>query len=110
SVDEVVLPLLSDDQQERLEARGFLGNYVIDRATVCYRTEIAVRCTFMPPAQWEGVVDGLVDLGESQGIANACLVLHLKKYQGATWTRLEEIQKNILPGEEAQTNLLVRRW
>lgn len=43
-LDEAILPRLSPEQRDELEAAGFLGRYALDARTVCcYRAEVAVR-------------------------------------------------------------------
>lgn len=42
-LDDVLLPRLSPAWQQRLGDVGFLGGYVLDAETVCYRTQVATR-------------------------------------------------------------------
>lgn len=42
-LDDALLPRLSPAWQQRLGDVGFLGGYVLDAETVCYRTQVAAR-------------------------------------------------------------------
>lgn len=43
NIDMSIMPDLSADQKRHLDAEGFLGNYIFDRSTFCFRTQAAVR-------------------------------------------------------------------
>lgn len=43
SIDTYILADLTPDQKRHLDAEGFLGNYIFDRSTFCFRTQAAVR-------------------------------------------------------------------
>ncbi|KAH7342382.1 hypothetical protein BKA65DRAFT_503985, partial [Rhexocercosporidium sp. MPI-PUGE-AT-0058] len=66
-LDCYVLGLLSADKKEVLEEEGFLGNYVLDRETVCYRTQVALRLACLPVGQWRRFVAGSDDGEKDQG-------------------------------------------
>jgi hypothetical protein len=43
SITSLILPRLSAAHQEILEREGFLGNYMFDKSTFCFRTQAAAR-------------------------------------------------------------------
>ena len=53
SLDEVILPLFSKDQSQALEEARFLGGFVLDKDSVCYRTQAALRLVSMPIEAWQ---------------------------------------------------------
>ncbi|KAK4102155.1 SET domain-containing protein [Parathielavia hyrcaniae] len=114
-LDDAVVPELSPAQRGLLEARGFLGGYVLDAGTVCYRTQVALRllcCASSSSSvrEWEALVDEGEDGGEGlQGEVDGLLVNILKKYRGvvqATITELETLEV----GEAGQREMLRTRW
>jgi hypothetical protein len=52
-LDEVILPLLSKDQQTVLDKTGFLGHYILDKEVTCYRTRVALNLLCMPLRTWQ---------------------------------------------------------
>jgi hypothetical protein len=78
-LDAYILPLFSAKQKERLEERGFLGKYVLDRKEVCYRTQVALRILVLPIRKWERFVDGLEDGEKEQGAVDKWLGKMLKR-------------------------------
>jgi hypothetical protein len=69
SLDEVILPLFSEEQKHKLKEAGFLGNFILDRETVCYRTQIALRLLCMPPDRWERLVANSLEDGDKHQVA-----------------------------------------
>jgi len=65
SLDEFILPLLGVQQQDMLERAGFLGKYILDKHTVCYRTQVALRSLSLSSRKWQRFVGGL-DTGEKE--------------------------------------------
>lgn len=57
-LDEVVLSRLTASQKERLKGVGFLGRYVLDRETVCHRTQVALRLLCCRVGEWVRFVNG----------------------------------------------------
>ncbi|PSR83846.1 hypothetical protein BD289DRAFT_506428 [Coniella lustricola] len=101
-LDDALLPSLSPSQQEDLEDVGFLGNYTLDRQTVCHRTQVALRLllTSVPAHRggitmnsWRRFVSGLDDGEKSQRAAEGLLVQVLKEYdEGVVEERLEALE------------------
>jgi hypothetical protein len=110
-LDAYILPLFSAKQKERLEERGFLGKYVLDRKEVCYRTQVALRILVLPIRKWERFVDGLEDGEKEQGAVDKMLGKMLKEFKEEAKEKIEAI---VGLGEEVgmeyQRDMLRRRW
>jgi len=48
SIDSLIVPDLGDSRKQYLGEEGFLGNYIFDKSTFCYRTQAAVRMLLIP--------------------------------------------------------------
>jgi hypothetical protein len=109
-LDDAVLPELSGEQKERLEERGFLGNYVLDAKTVCYRTQVALRLLCVPVGQWERLVFEGEDGGEVlQEQVDRLLLKVLRKYRGMVDKTVQELG-DLEDDHPEQTELLRTRW
>ncbi|KAK0729726.1 hypothetical protein B0H67DRAFT_477610 [Lasiosphaeris hirsuta] len=110
-LDEVVLAELDAKQRERLEERGFLGGYVLDADTVCYRTQVALRLLCVPLREWRRSVDGGVCEGEeaAQAKVDRLLLKLLRKYLGKIDKTLETLGTLDI-GEAGQREMLSMRW
>ncbi|KAL2128829.1 hypothetical protein VTI74DRAFT_8593 [Chaetomium olivicolor] len=109
-VDEAVMPELGEEQTRVLEERGFLGNYVLDEGTVCYRTQVAVRLLCVPREEWERLLDEGEDGGqEVQRRVDRLLVGMLGKYRERIDGKIRELE-SIEVGEACQRKMLVMRW
>lgn len=110
SLEEVILPLFSEEQKQKLKEAGFMGNFVLDRTTVCYRTQVALRLLCMPPNRWQRLVEkGLGDDDKHQMAVNNILLKALKVRLDDVHERLGEI-KVLDCGLFSQRNTLSRRW
>lgn len=118
-LDDVLLPRLSARQRDLLEARDFLGNYMLDRQTVCYRTEVALRLlacqsSSSSTAAWEAFVDGGDGGGERQQEKADRLLLGLlsKHRRGVVQKRVAALEgpRMAAVGTAAQRGLLAARW
>ena len=110
-LDAYVLPLFSMKQKERLEERGFLGKYVLDRKDVCYRTQVALRILVLPIRKWERFVDGL-DAGEKeQGAVDQVLGKVLREYEKEVKEKISAV-KDLAEdvGMKCQRDMLKKRW
>lgn len=108
-LDEVIMPELSANQKEMLEDRGFFGGYVLDRAQVCYRTQVAIRTLCCNSRQWGRFVDGTDDGERSQGDVNKRLVDMLRQYRDTIKQRVGGAEGST-EGKSSQKALLVCRW
>ncbi|KAH8661948.1 hypothetical protein BX600DRAFT_306972 [Xylariales sp. PMI_506] len=119
-LDEVLLPRLGGGSggsaaaaatgwRDRLEAKGFLGGYVLDSEQVCYRTQVAVRTLCCGVREWIRFVDGEDDGAASQAAVDKLLVEMLQDYVRVIEERAKEIE-GIKEGEECQKELLLERW
>lgn len=110
-LDSYILPLFSSKQKERLEERGFLGKYVLDRRDVCYRTQVALRILVLPAKKWERFVDGLEDGEKEQGTVDKVLGKVLRQFEKEVKEKIKEVMGL---GEdvwmECQKDMLRRRW
>ncbi|KAI1116693.1 SET domain-containing protein [Nemania sp. NC0429] len=108
-LDEPLLARLDAGQMERLDAAGFLGRYVLDRETVCHRTQVALRALCCAPAEWARFVDGS-DHGEaSQGAVDALLLDLLREYALKVDGAIERVRR-LEVGEKLQREILTERW
>jgi hypothetical protein len=110
-LDEAVLPSLSGARRELLDEMGFLGNYVLDAGTVCYRTQVAVRLLCVSPGEWERLVHEGEDGGEAlQEEVDRLLVGMLRRYRGTVEGRVQEIEGLVGVGLPCQREVLCTRW
>lgn len=95
-LDDALVPALSRSQKEDLEDVGFLGDYVLDKDTVCHRTEVAARILLtgrggernntrhgggsLSMEDWRRFVNGLDDGERSQRRVDTIIVALLKDY------------------------------
>ncbi|KAI1411375.1 SET domain-containing protein [Hypoxylon sp. FL1857] len=108
-LDDVLLPRLSARQKERLEEVGFLGKYVLDRETVCYRTQVAARLLCCGAREWKRFVDGIDDGERSQqGVDQLILDLLREQKQNAEKT-ISEVEA-LTAGDQQQREVLIKRW
>ncbi|KAK3906587.1 ribosomal lysine N-methyltransferase set11 [Staphylotrichum tortipilum] len=109
-LDDAVLPELGKEHKARLDERGFLGNYVLDAKTVCYRTQVALRLLCAPAGQWERLVFEGEDGGEAlQEEVDRLLVKVLRKYRGVVERTIHELE-DIEVGQAEQRDMLCTRW
>ncbi|KAK3298349.1 uncharacterized protein B0H64DRAFT_384813 [Chaetomium fimeti] len=92
-LDDALLPALGAAHRALLEERGFLGNYVVDAGTVCYRTQVALRVLCVSPGQWERLVSEGEDGGEAlQEEVDRLLLGLLRRYRGTVAGKIEEVE------------------
>jgi hypothetical protein len=110
SLDDLILPLFSEAQKQMLKEVNFLGNFVLDSETVCYRTQLALRLLCMSPKKWQCLVaNGLEDNDKHQVAVNKILLEALK-------TRLDQVHEKLKQvealdcGLPVQRETLKRRW
>ncbi|KAI1140650.1 SET domain-containing protein [Hypoxylon sp. FL0543] len=108
-LDDVLLPRLSTQQKERLEEVGFLGKYVLDRETACYRTQVAVRQLCCGAREWKRFVDGIDDGERSQQGADQLILDVLREQKRNIKKTISEVEA-LNAGDKQQTEVLVKRW
>lgn len=131
-LDDVLLPRLSDSAKDKLSEVGFLGGYVLDAGTVCYRTQVALRALCCLPAGREEEWRRFLEDGEDadvarQGEIDQVFVNLLEEYRvqtiGKTIAKVtamdadddeeereEESAKKSSSSTKAQRELLCKRW
>jgi len=110
SLDNILLPLFSEDQKKNLEDEGFLGKFVLDGETVCYRTQVALRLLCMPAKKWRALVaNGLEEKDEYQMSVNETLRNALKLNLESVERQIERIEVLDL-GLDSQRKALSTRW
>lgn len=125
-LDDAVLPALSRRQREEVDDAGFLGNYVLDRDTVCHRTQVAVRILAVDSGRrgggltmgkWHRFVKGLDDGEGSQAEVDALLVDLLGDYEDTIKSKVRDLKKWKVGDEdgaedinESRRELLLGRW
>ncbi|KAJ3944091.1 uncharacterized protein N0V96_005615 [Colletotrichum fioriniae] len=108
-IDDVLLPRLSAAHRRRLEERGFLGNYVIDAETVCYRTQVALRTLVLPARRWAQFVDGFADGEAEQPEVDVLLREMLSAYDVDIESKIKTV-RGLDEGEQFQRDMVVARW
>jgi hypothetical protein len=109
TLDEYILPRLSEKQKEHLKDERVLGKYVLDRETVCHRTQIALRMLVLPLGRWRRFVDGIDDGVGDQPAVDQYLKGVLEEYQSDVRVKLEAIS-GLEIGLGSQRDTLKRRW
>jgi hypothetical protein len=108
-LDQVILPELSAQQQKLLEEEGFLGNYVLDQDTVCYRTQAALRLLCVPVKRWVLFLAGEDDNEVDQKQVDEILSKLLRRYLKLAKENMKSIGSSTL-GLDPQRDALERRW
>lgn len=109
SLDEFVLSRLDAAQKSRLEEAGFLGRYVMDRETVCHRTQVALRLLCCTVGEWMRFVNGHDDGEASQGAVDSLLTSMLWEYAAKVADMLERVRQ-LEASEEIPRATLIERW
>lgn len=108
-LDEVLLERLDEGQKERLDSVGFLGRYVLDRETVCHRTQVALRVLCCTAGEWMRFVSGSDDGEASQGVVDALLLELLREYAVKVDGAIERVRR-LEVGKRLQREILGERW
>jgi len=108
SLDQFILPLLSNKQKDDLEAAGFLGKYVLDINGVCYRTEIALRILCLSPKKWHRSIDGSDDGEAIQATVDQLVINVLLEFNSHVSEMLLKVSK--IDSELAGQETLSERW
>ncbi|OBT49467.1 hypothetical protein VE00_00325 [Pseudogymnoascus sp. WSF 3629] len=108
-LDSVIIPKMDAVQLQLVRDAGYLGNYVLDKESVCYRTEVALRALCMPARRWERFVDSGVDGQHDQAMADELLIKVLKLYVAKAQNLIEQLL-SLEVKDRSQVETLVRRW
>jgi hypothetical protein len=110
SLDDLIIPLFSEEQKQTLKEVDFLGNFVLDREMVCYRTQVALRLLCMSSNRWQYLVaNGLEDNDKHQATVNKILLEVLKTHLDHVHEKLKQVE--VLDyGLPIQRDTLKRRW
>lgn len=120
-LDQAILPSLSQPRKDDLEDVSFLGNYVLDKETVCHRTQVALRLLLtdmrngISVDQWQEFVNGMDDGEKSRRRADAVLVSLLKDYGSEVSDKMAKLKSLIFEADtetlnESRRGLLLARW
>ncbi|KAI1328632.1 SET domain-containing protein [Xylariaceae sp. FL0255] len=111
-LDEVILSRFNEKQKDKLEEFGFLGNYVVDKETVCHRTQVALRLLYCKAGEWRKFVAGVTDGETSQPAVDKLLLEVLKETKRKAEAMIEEIEDLFSLPEKHwdQRDVLIRRW
>jgi hypothetical protein len=109
TLDEYLIPRLSEKQKEMLKEARFLGKYVVDGKMVCHRTQIVLRMLVLPVGRWRRFVSGNDDGEKDQDAVNEVLKRVLEEYRADVQARLGEVEESDV-GMECQRDTLRRRW
>lgn len=109
TLDPYIIPLLSDKQKLCLEDAGFLGKYILDRDTVCHRTQVVLQIFCLPIGRWKRFAGGLDDGYEDKIVVNNHLLSILEQYKNDATKMLLSLPK-INSGLPSQRQMLSRRW
>lgn len=108
-LDSYILPQLSSKQCQLLKDVGFFGNYVLDKQTICYRTQVVLRLFRVPPRSWRRFVAGFDDEEVGQSVSNQLLFRVLQSYKIDVMFALEQVLVTE-SRHNYQRNIRSRRW
>ena len=109
-LDDILLPLFSEDQKQKLEEENFLGKFVLDTEAVCYRTQVSLRLLCMPANRWQVLVTkGVEEKDKYQVTVDAILQNALKLYLKSIDKQIRRVE--VLGfGLDSQRRTLITRW
>lgn len=106
-IDHLILPMLTKSQTNLLEQHNYLGDYTLDAAGVCYRTQVALRSTFTSAKKMEQFLAGEWDGEKDDAKVDAKRNSILEKFQHEIEVKLAEL---IEMEDSAAVSALVMRW
>jgi hypothetical protein len=119
TLDHLILPLLSKEQEEILKEDKFYGKYILSpESSTCHRTQSALRLLTFPYRRYAAFISGSDDGSAEQHSVNTYLRKLLERYQREIIENEEAVEglvvKRSLRGaagvSEAQKETLRRRW
>ncbi|KFY35378.1 hypothetical protein V494_05973 [Pseudogymnoascus sp. VKM F-4513 (FW-928)] len=108
-LDGVIITEMDAEQHELVKDAGYLGNYILDKESVCYRTEVALRALCMPARRWQRFVDTGDEGKHDQATADKLLTKVLKLYMEKAQGIIEQLL-SLEVKDTSQVETLVRRW
>lgn len=110
SLDDVILPLFSEKQKKMLKDEGYLGSFLLDKETVCYRTIVALRLLCMPLRKWRrSLANGFDEDDIYQRPVNELLLRPLGSYLELVDRKLQHISM-VVAGTSSQRDIVRKRW
>ncbi|KFY18350.1 hypothetical protein V493_08695 [Pseudogymnoascus sp. VKM F-4281 (FW-2241)] len=108
-LDSVIIPEMDTEQLELVKESGYLGTYVLDKESVCYRTEVALRALCTPARRWQRFVDSGEDGEHDQAIVDELLIKVLNLYVAKAQNLIKQLL-SLEVNDRSQVETLVRRW
>lgn len=108
-LDSVIVSQMDPEQLELVKDAGYLGNYVLDKDGVCYRTEVALRALCIPARRWQRFVDSGDDGEHDQAMVDKLLTKVLKLYAAKAQNLIKQLL-SLEVEDRGQVETLVRRW
>lgn len=108
SLDAYILPQLSKEEKDMLESRSFLGSYMLDAETVCYRTQVSLRAMCLSEEQWLDFLAGQREEDVDQRKVDDMLLKLLRKFDKDI-ERMKEAVNDVSVGDVMRT-MLRDRW
>ncbi|GAB7356010.1 hypothetical protein MBLNU459_g6634t1 [Dothideomycetes sp. NU459] len=115
-LDHVVIPRLTEAQQNALQDVGFLGGYSLDPNSdeICFKTHVAVRSVLLTANEWEHYMGSGEDLAlDQEREVRAWLTPALEAYIDEAETAVDRLEISIQDAEgslKEKLDLLRRRW
>ncbi|KAG4027035.1 hypothetical protein MFRU_033g00060 [Monilinia fructicola] len=109
TLDPWITPLLTPEQREHLQEMGFLGSYMLDGDTICYRTQVVLRILSLPVGRWKRFVQGLESEEISQEAADKVLLRILTVGKTEAIEMIKRVGDS-QAGLDGQRDTLNRRW
>lgn len=111
SIDAIITPLVSKEQQDTLIEEGFWGRYVLDTNGVCYRTRVVLGLLCMSASKWRKALSGGFAIEEKdQQKANGILLKALTPERDEIEGKIRQVEKLRDIKLESQRETLIRRW
>lgn len=119
-IDGYILPRLTHQQKEHLSSAGFLGDYHIDPNGFCFRTQVALRMSFInfrsgdtteKLLRWHRFI-----AGEDDGLREEYLLQDVQEFilsdlKGSALEILGKLERlGDTEGELAMGEIIRRRW
>jgi hypothetical protein len=108
-LDSVIISEMDAGQLELVKDAGYFGNYILDKESVCYRTEVALRALCMPARRWQRFVESGDDGEHDRAMVNELLAKVLKIYVAKAESLIMQLL-SLEVEDMSQVETLVRRW